>query len=189
MRIALLISMLFFLSACGTNQQKQKTSEQSEDDLLFVKSLQWAKKREQEKRVDKNWSVDCTIDHLTTLKRCFAFTFGQKMSNNGQAYGRKDIPFQVYFIGKSGPFVVAGFNTYPGKPPTVRVDDNKPVKVHDYGGVSKLEPDEFLVELLRKGKVARISYHLWPEGRQDMIIDLTGFEEAWQRLMEKKPKQ
>ncbi len=50
MRIALLISMLFFLSACGTNQQKQKTSEQSEDDLLFVKSLQWAKKREQEKK-------------------------------------------------------------------------------------------------------------------------------------------
>lgn len=187
MRIALLISMLFFLSACVTNQLKQKTSEQSEADLLFAKSLQWANKLEQERRVDKNWSVDCTIDHVTALKRCFAFTFGQKMSIDGQAYGRKDIPFQVYFSGESGPFVMAGFNTYPGKSPTVRVDDNNPVRVHDYSGVSKLKPDESLVKLLRKGKVARISYHSWPEGRQDMIVDLTGFEEAWQRLMEKKP--
>jgi invasion protein IalB len=186
MRIALLILMLFFLSACVSNQQKQITSEQTEADSLFVNSLQWTRKLEQEKRVDYNWSVDCTIDKLTTLKRCFAFTFGQKMSSDRRVYGGKDIPFQVYFIGTSGPFVMAGFNTYPGKSPTVRVDDNDPVRVHDYSGVSKLEPDESLVELLRKGKVARISYHIWPEGRQDMIVDLTGFEEAWQRLMEKK---
>ncbi len=186
MRIALLVSMLLLLPACATNQLKHNTSEQSEADLLFVKSLQWTNKLEQEKRVDRNWSVDCTIDHLTTLKRCFAFTFGQKMSSDGRAYGRKDIPFQVYFIGQSGPFVMAGFNTYPGKSPTVRVDDNSPVRVHDYGGVSKLEPDESLVELLRKGKVARISYHIWPEGRQDMIVDLSGFEKAWQLLMENK---
>lgn len=134
-------------------------------------------------KVNDNWNVNCTVDPVTTSRRCFASTFGQMMGHDGRPYGEKSIPFQVYFFDTLGPFVMVGWHTYPGRYPIVRVDDNTPITVRDDGGVSTLEPEPFLVEQLRLGKVARAQFHSWPEGCRNMFIDLAGFEEAWQRLV------
>ena len=56
-------------------------------------------KLEQERRVDENWSAHCTVDQVTTLKRCYAGTFGQEIGHDGQSYGRKIFPLRSIFLG------------------------------------------------------------------------------------------
>ncbi len=211
MRVALLIILFFSISGCASKQPLDRATEKTRmessltagdlerkiDSLRSIGTMdamkesinlskEWAKKLDRERRVNENWSVDCTVDQVTTLKRNFASTFGQLMAYNGSAYGGNHIPFQVYFLGESGPFVSVGFHTYPGRYPTVRVDDNDPIRVQNDGGVSAPKPDSILVALMCTGKVARARYHSWPDGSQDMIVNLIGFEEAWLRLLERK---
>ena len=146
-----------------------------------------AKKDADDRKVNENWSVHCTADQVTTTRTCRAFTFGQMMNGSGEGFGSKSIPFQVFFVGKLGPFVQVGYHTYPGRHPTVRVNDNKPTKIQDDGGVSPPKPvDMTVIEQLRGGQIVRARYHSWPKGGQDMIVDIEGFDAAWNRLLEQK---
>jgi len=139
----LLVFILFFaISSFGIAKERREWARKME-------------KLEQERRVNENWSVGCTVDQVTKLKRCFAATFGQNMAHDGQGYGSKSIPFQIYFLGDYGPFVMVGLHNYPGRHPIVRIDENDPVIVPDDGGVSVPKPDVQLVELLRKGAIVR----------------------------------
>jgi hypothetical protein len=175
--------------------EARRTSEESQ---------QWAAQLEARRRVNENWSVDCTVDQVTGTRRCFAATFGQAMDHEGKGYGARNIPFQIYYLlpapgsqpppppppgvasqeNLNGPFVLVGFHSYPGMKPTVRVDDNAPLTVRDSAGGEARGRDQELVEQLLIGTVARARYYIWPDGPKDMIVDLTGIKEAWERLQE-----
>jgi hypothetical protein len=132
------------------------------------------------------WRVDCVTDTIQNVRRCFAGTFAKKMDHNGYGYGRKSIPFQIVYYGKIGPFLKVGFHTFPGRYPTIRLDDGDPITILDDGGGGrgdKIQPK--LIKPMWSSQVLRARYHSWPEGHQDIIIEnLFGLEEAWNRLQE-----
>lgn len=164
-------------AACAT-----QTAEEREIRKVTNEALNWAASLEKERRVNDNWSAYCTVDNVTTLRRCYAGTFGQNMGYDGNPYGSKSIPFQVYFLNDSGPYVMVGYHTFPGRTPTVRIDNNDPVEIRDNAGVTAPGPSPILVKQMLAGKVAKARYHVWPRGSEDMYIDLSGFGQAWERL-------
>ena len=186
MRVHSLLGVMILLTACASQQQTQTDNKTNELGAHVQAMIEGAKKRPQERRGNENWSVWCHVYKVTKSRLCWAGTFGQFMNYDGRGYGKKSIPFKVYFLDKTGPFVEVGWHNYPGKHATVSIDENDPVEVNYDGGVSVLAPDEHLVQQLRSGKIARARYHVWPHGPEDMIVDLTGFEEAWQRLLQRK---
>jgi hypothetical protein len=117
------------------------------------------------------WRVDCLPDQYTAVTRCFAGTFGAK-----EGTSRKNVPFQVYFLNKDGPKILAGFNTYPGKVALVRVDNTAPLPA---------TKSTELVSRLQSGATAYVTYYVWPEGPERMRVDLSGFPEAYALLREK----
>jgi hypothetical protein len=129
------------------------------------------------RKVNENWSADCTTDAVTNVSECRAATFGQSMDHRGQGYGDKNLPFHVYFIDQRGPFLRMGFNTYPGRTPTVRLDDGEPVHL------AEREQQLELVGEMINARTARARFHVWPTGSEDMIINLQGFGEAWEKLL------
>jgi hypothetical protein len=138
--------------------------------------------RDELRRANENWMVDCVVDKVTAAKRCFAGTFGRQLGYDGNPVGSNSYPFQVYYIDNRGPFIMVGHHTYPDRTPIVRIDDAPPMKVHDDGGVSPLKPNPKIVEKLRSGSVAIGRYHSWPDGSNDIFVDIAGFDEAWGRL-------
>lgn len=167
--VGLVVLSCVLVAACTTT--KKEAPEVTE-------ALERAAKLDRERRVNENWSVFFTVDQITLAKTYRASTFGRAMAYNGTPYGSKNIPFQVYYINNTGPFLMVGLNTYPGKTPTVRIDDNDPVSV---GGMLR---DLSLIDQLLTGKILRGRYWVWPEGARDMYVELEGFEEAWERLTE-----
>lgn len=165
--IPVLVLLLAPLAACATKADR-KTAELSA----------WADSLVKARRVNENWSAACITDQVTMSKKCFASTFGRRMGGDGEPYGSKSIAFQIYFLDERGPFIMVGFNTYPGRTPTVRIDENEPIQIRNSPPVASPS----LVEQLRLGRVARGRYHVWPTGSEDIYVDLTGFEEAWRRL-------
>jgi len=173
----MLVLLCTFTASCAIT-----SSQQSEPDKLADKSRAWAAALEKKRRVNDNWSAYCTIDNVTKLKRCYAGSFGQSMGVDGEPYGPKNIPFQVYFLNQSGPYVMVGYHTYPGRTPIVRIDKNEPMQVYDDAGVSEPRTNPALVQQMLAGQVARARYDVWPDGSREMYIDLKGFGEAWRRL-------
>jgi hypothetical protein len=106
------------------------------------------------------------------------------MSSDGEGYGDKGIPFQVSFYDSTGPYLMVGHHTYPGRRPQLRIDDDEAVLIDDDAGVSRAGTHPELIDRLRHASVVRARYHVWPEGSRDMIVDVTGFDEAWSRLQE-----
>ncbi len=177
LKVGIILCVLFFSVSCASPLDREIAR-------LSAESSQWAAELEARRRVNDNWSADCVVDQVTGVRRCFTATFGQAMDFEGNGYGPKNLPFQIFYYDNEGPFVQVGLHTYPGRRPTVRVDDNEPVTVWDSAGVEHRGKDQELVELLLSGTVARARYHVWPDGPQDMIVDLTGISEAWERLQE-----
>jgi len=131
---------------------------------------------------DDRWSVRCQVDHVTAKRRCWAGAFGRAMAaTTGEGYGRKMYPFQISYIDTEGPYLFTP-NTFPGRDPIVRVDDGAPITI-PHGGLDR-QVVQSLIPQLRRGQVARVRYHVWPRGAQDMIVDLDGFEAAWQQLQQ-----
>ena len=121
-----------------------------------------------------SWRVDCSTDQVTAERRCFAGTFGTPQA-----------PFQVYYNGSRGPFVMAGFNTFPGRNALVRFDsDSTPFTVPDDAGVSAIRPAPQIVQRMMTASTAHVRYNSWPNGGRTMTVDVTGFPEAWSRLQE-----
>jgi hypothetical protein len=139
--------------------------------------------REQKRKVNENWNADCTTDAVTGVRRCFAGTFGQSMDARGNGFGGKNLPLQTYFVDQDGPFILVGTNTYPGRTPTIRLDDSEPMPVWNFGGTRPPQPQPELVAQFLDAQTARARFHVWPEGSNDMIVDLRGFGEAWSKLL------
>lgn len=137
------------------------------------------------------WRTDCTSDAVTNDRRCFAGTFGVLMGSDGSpilAAGNPISagPLQVYFLNGHGPYILAGLNTFPGRQPSIRFDhDLAAFTVSDDAGVSIHRPDPRIVDRMLHASVARVRYHVWPEGSEDMYVDLAGFGEAWSELRSK----
>lgn len=130
-----------------------------------------------------DWQSSCTTDQVTASKTCRAFTFGERLASDGSRFNGKNIPFQVFYIGSSGPYIQAGFHTFPGKSPVIRFDDDSRIyTVSDDGGVSNQRPDPQIFNRMKSATVARVRYHVWPEGPRDMIVDLGGLTNALQEL-------
>jgi hypothetical protein len=146
--------------------------------------------------VDENpWDVKCATGQVTAARSCMLSRFGKPINSDGNPYGRATIPFAVSFIGASGqagalphgPFIMAGFHTFPGRHPVIRVDDHEPIWLKDDAGVSAPVPEPAAVEEMRRGKVLKIHYITWPShAGHDAVYDLDGFEAAWQRLLQMK---
>lgn len=165
----------------------------SYDARLCAQALATREQRAATPAVKDPWVVNCLDDQVLGLRRCWAGTFGREMASNGTPYNSPpSIPFQVFFVSNGvatlGPFVDVGLHTFPGRRPTVRVDEHPPISVAYDAGVSGREPNPALVEQLRRGQVARARYHVWPSGPRDLFVELTGFEAAWQRLQQELPR-
>lgn len=133
----------------------------------------------------QKWQVTCAGDAVTGAKRCKAFTFARLMDSTGQPFGGADIPFQVYYSAGRGPFVMAGYNTYPGLRPTLRFDaDQRTYTVPDDAGVTAPNPAPAIVARMLVAQIARGRSWQWPEGHQDFYVDLTGFPPALAQLKE-----
>lgn len=115
-------------------------------------------------QVNANWNVRCLDDQYKATRTCQASTFG-----DGRATFNY---FQIAYVNGVGPMLVTP-NDFPGRVPTVRVD-NGPV----------LSEANKIVTAMRLGKTAYVSFHVWPTGEQRMTVDVTGFSEAYDRLLE-----
>ncbi|MSU91892.1 hypothetical protein GE300_20210 [Rhodobacteraceae bacterium 2CG4] len=162
MKRILTAAIVVLLSSCGSSSTDPR--------IARAEAIAEARK------VNQNWSADCTRDKVTNVRRCFAGTFGASP---------RTAPFQVYFLGKSGPYISAGLHTYPGRKPLVRFDnDSKPYTISDDGGVSSQQPQMSVVNRMLTASTANVRYHSWPKGSRDMVVDVRGFREAWGRLLE-----
>jgi len=152
---------------------------------LADEALRWGERLTVATRVNENWAVNCNTDAVSRTRRCFAATFGRPMSSSGGGFGTKSIPFQVYFYNKQGPFLMVGLHTYPGRRPEIRIDDDSAAEfINDNAGVSPAGAHPEIVQRLLTARVVRARYDTWPDGSHDMIVDVTGFGEAWARLQQ-----
>jgi hypothetical protein len=111
------------------------------------------------------------VDEVHGTRQCYAATFGSNPWSTAP-----NVPFRVVFMNREGPVVQPGFNTFPGRTPTVRVDDNDPI--YDMR-------DPKLIEQLKTGRIVRAEYHVWPSGAERMTLDPSGFAEAYALLLQK----
>lgn len=114
--------------------------------------------------LSSGWRVDCNYNQFKAENRCFAATF------SGSS------PFQIVFINQSGPTIFTP-HTFPGRRGTVRVDNGKVRFFEDAVGI---------VNDMKVGEKAFVVYHVWPEGERKMIVDITGFSEAYELLLKKR---
>ena len=137
-------------------------------------NLDWAQRLDTARRVNENWSADCTRDQVTNTRRCFAGTFDSRSRS-----------FQVYFINNSGPFIAAGAHTFPGRKPEIRFDnDQSSMTIQDDAGVSSNRPQQSIVSRMLTAQTANLRAHTWPDGSRDSTINVRGFAQAWTRLSE-----
>ena len=157
MRLFRVISAALLMSACQPSVDSS---------VRRVEALSAAR------TVNATWAVDCTRDQVTNERRCFAGTFGTRSA-----------PFQVYYIDGRGPFVLAGWHTFPGRKPQIRFDnDASPFTVADDAGVTPNQPQMSIVNRLRSASTAYVRYHSWPYGSREMTVDVGGFPDAWEKL-------
>jgi invasion protein IalB len=119
--------------------------------------------------LSSGWRVDCTRDAFTDERRCFAGRFGR-----ADWGGPESIPFQIYYVNGTGPMMLAGDHDFPGRAPSIRIDDGP-------AGTATASPD--VIAALRQGREARVVYHVWPHGERRMVVSLDGFAQAHDQLM------
>lgn len=107
------------------------------------------------------WSVKCSADKALAQSQCHMAKF-----DDGVPF---ILRYRITSEGVSGPVVEPGYNTFPGRDPTVRVDQHMPV--------SDMRSAK-LIDQMRTGTTAVATYHVWPGGRRTMSVDLAGFEAA-----------
>ena len=160
----LTIAILFFLFLSGCTAHTQPIAE---------------KPISQEQTSQTAWSVSCVNDKVTGNRKCYAGTFGRRIGANGMPYGQSNIPYQVYFNvlrgESSGPRMFVGYNTYPGKTPTVKIDNNEPLKCTKENAAA-------IIQQMKAGDVVTARFYAWPDGPEDIQINLSGFPQAWQEL-------
>jgi hypothetical protein len=131
--------------------------------------------------VDQRWKVKCSTHPVTDVKKCFMLTMGFRMNADGEPFGDADMPIKLMFLNKEGPFFIVGASTFPKRFPTVKVDHNKPIRFVDHADAG--ENALLLLKQLHSGDVLRGEYHVWPEGAQQVYVELDGFTETYHELM------
>lgn len=119
-----------------------------------------------EENVLLGWNFSCSKDKFNGVKSCFL----HKM------YG--DVIVSIY-NGQSTVYV--GKNHYPGTKSAIKIDNN--VTIYGYEGIS--QTPKKVIEQMKIGKVAYTRYVEWPyEYNQDYHVDLTGFSEKYDEMLE-----
>ncbi|NWK61422.1 hypothetical protein HYI12_02225 [Acinetobacter sp. SwsAc3] len=112
------------------------------------------------------WSFSCSKDKFNGAKSCFL----HKM------YG--DVMVGVY-DGQSTVYV--GRDHYPGTKSAIKIDNNS--TIYGYEGTS--QTPKKVIEQMKIGKVAYTRYVEWPyEYNRDYHVDLTGFSEKYDEMLE-----
>ena len=127
------------------------------------------------------WRVDCSTDAATGVRKCFAAKF---------SHGND--PFQVYYYGKSGPYLMAGFQNDPISKAIIRVDGRSPIFLtsinrYSYNATSAAHKRDAskAVRFLKYGNTAVIRYYRFPGKSRTFRINLDGFNEAHSLLLSK----
>jgi hypothetical protein len=129
------------------------------------------------------WNVRCNTDAVSRSTECFAGRFGSPMDYNGQPFNSPVYPLKVFFRDGRGPYMQVGWHNFPGEQPTIRFDDDRsPFTIPDDGGVSSVGVANAAVERLRSASIARARFWSWPNGAQEMYVDVSGFSEAYEEL-------
>jgi ABC-type amino acid transport substrate-binding protein len=131
--------------------------------------------------INSNWRKNCTEDRVKNVKRCFVGTFGDMVGADGSvvsgAVGKNVAPFQIVYFNGQGPYLNVGHNDFPGRSPTIRIGEGNVIEIDESAKVSS----EVISQLLESDYLLA-SYNVWPEGRRDMRVDLSGIEEALEEL-------
>lgn len=117
-------------------------------------------------RSEEGWHVSCQYDQFKAERRCWTGTFGEKTPGLILRF------FQVSYTNGKGPSIWVPHD-FPGRVATVRVDNGPVVSVTDASRI---------VEQLKAGTTAYVVFHVWPDGQRKMIVNLTGFNEAYAEL-------
>lgn len=113
-----------------------------------------------------NWSTRCRLDEMDDRHWCFL--------------DRGDL---TIWLTKDGtPYVLVGYDHYPGSKIAVRVDKNKPITASAKIGFAKAQSLE-IIEQLKNGQSALTRYEEWPyQIYRDSSVELFGFPQAWEIL-------
>lgn len=116
------------------------------------------------------WSYSCKKDKFNKSKSCYLHR------------ARSDVMVGVYNGQHS---VYVGRDHYPRSRSAIKIDNNVPV----YGYEGSSHTPQKVIEQMKKGKVAYTRYQEWPyEYNQDGEVDLTGFTEKYNEMLEEYKK-
>ena len=167
----LVAAILPVLGACVPQSWNTSRSLELERQQILER---WSERRRLA-RVNANWSVDCTTDVVTNLRRCYASTSGQPRG-----------ALVVRYYNDEGPFVWVGAHSDRRLTPMVRFDnDAEPHRIAFRGDWSTERPDTKIVERLMTATTAVARYYDQPNDvSRTMTLQVAGFPEAHARLME-----
>jgi hypothetical protein len=83
----------------------------------------------------------------------------------------------VEFWNRLGPLLRVGYNTHPGRKPSVRID-NGPIHL-----VNEKDPQGEIVNAMSKGQKLYATYTTWPSKGGEMTVDLGDFNRAYAELL------
>ncbi|MGI0026042.1 MAG: hypothetical protein ACREA4_12980 [Nitrososphaera sp.] len=87
MKKSVLAILALGLPACALVQPQEGRIDRARLDAEIADRIASARIQAEDRKVNENWSVHCTVDQVTTLRRCYAGTFSQYMSHDGKPYG------------------------------------------------------------------------------------------------------
>ncbi|MHA5056430.1 hypothetical protein ACX2CK_06530 [Acinetobacter schindleri] len=114
-----------------------------------------------------DWNYACSKDKFDGKKSC-----SLNKSHSDVMVGIFDGQHSVY----------VGRDHYPRSQSAIKVDSNAPI----YGYEGSSDTPKKVIEQMKKGKVAYTRYREWPYNyNQDGEVDLTGFAEKYNEMLEK----
>jgi len=165
-RLTMLALIGFLLGGCSAPQTTSSIDRQDQD------------------AINAGWQVSCTEDRYKDVRRCFAVRYSK-----AQYLGKA--PLEVSFLDGIGPFLRVGWHDSAISRATVRVDDRKPHWLTNYNPFMPerapvhIAEARALVKDLREGKTAYATYSTARGSEQRFEVDLSGFREAYDQLLEK----
>lgn len=116
------------------------------------------------------WKNSCSKDRFNNTKSC-------SLTNS-----YSDVMVTI-ISGRYGVYV--GRKHYPRTQSAIKIDENAPI--YGYEGISNTP--QKIIEQMKNGKTAYTRYKEWPyEYNKDGEVDLTGFKEAFNQMLEEYKK-
>lgn len=128
---------------------------------------------------DLDWAAGCRVDQVSVVEVCTVANGGYGLTADGGPLlaGGPMVGLAVNYIDGRGPMVRAGANHHPGRPVTIRFDDDASAFTFTSGDI---RPD--IVARMRTATVARFRYTQWPSDPESVWVDVTGFATAYDGL-------